>query len=125
MSLKAKFGLDGFDLAIQGALTAVLMGLFIGVGGGDEEGVAFAAMVLSGSLVVLAIRRSLGMRKQRRLGGEGVAEQRVVDLEQRVADLEAAQGRVYELEERLDFTERLLAREAEVRKLPSAEMRQP
>ncbi len=124
MSLKAKLGLDGFDLAIQGALTAVLMGLFIGVGGGDEEGVAFAAMVLSGSLVILAIRRSLAMRKQRRLEGDGVAEQRVVELEQRVADLEAAQARMYELEERLDFTERLLAREADLRKLPAGEVEQ-
>lgn len=124
MSLKAKLGLDGIDLAIQGVLTVIFMGLFFGVGGGDEDGAAAAAMVLSGSLVVLAIRRALAMRKQRRLEGDGVAEQRVVELEQRVADLEAAQARVYELEERLDFTERLLAREADVRKLPAGEVKQ-
>ena len=125
MSLKAKLGLDGFDLAIQGVLTAVVMGMFFGASGGNDEGALVAAMVFSSSLVLLAIRRALAMRKQRRLEGEGVPEQRVVDLEQRVADLEAAQARVYELEERLDFTERLLAREAEVRKLPPAEMKQP
>jgi hypothetical protein len=123
MSLKSSLGLDGFDLAIQGTITAVLMGLFIGLGG-DEEGLAAAAMVLSGSLVLLAIRRSLAMRKRRRLEGDGVADQRVVELEQRVADLEAAQARIYELEERLDFAERLLAREPEVRRLPAAEVKQ-
>jgi hypothetical protein len=37
--------------------------------------------------------------------------ERIAELEQRVVELESVQARVYELEERLDFTERLLARE--------------
>lgn len=38
---------------------------------------------------------------------------RIDELEQRVAELESVQGRVAELEERLDFAERLLARQAD------------
>ena len=38
---------------------------------------------------------------------------RVSDLEARVADLEIASARIAELEERLDFTERLLAQKSE------------
>ncbi len=35
--------------------------------------------------------------------------ERLAELEQRLGDLEAGQSRVAELEERLDFTERMLA----------------
>jgi hypothetical protein len=45
-------------------------------------------------------------------------EARVVQLEQRVAELEAGQARVAELEERMDFAERLLARPDAAGRLP-------
>lgn len=42
----------------------------------------------------------------------------VSDLRQRVVELEAQQSRVAELEERLDFAERLLAEQRSVAQLP-------
>jgi hypothetical protein len=45
-------------------------------------------------------------------------ETRVAQLEQRVAELEAGQARVAELEERMDFAERLLARPDAAGRLP-------
>ncbi len=59
------------------------------------------------ALMVRLIRESLLRVKKRAAdGGE-----RVEELERRVGELEAGQQRVAELEERLDFAERLLARE--------------
>ena len=49
--------------------------------------------------------------------GEVQAE-RVAELESRVAELESQQGRVLELEERLDFAERLLAQERGPARIP-------
>jgi hypothetical protein len=45
-------------------------------------------------------------------------EARVAQLEQRVADLEAGQTRLAELEERLDFAERLLVRPDAAARVP-------
>jgi hypothetical protein len=42
------------------------------------------------------------------------------EIEHRLAELEAREARVAELEERLDFAERLLTREAAARQLPGA-----
>src|SRR3990170_7708629 len=114
MSLKSASGLDGFDLAIHGLITAALMFAIGASLGGAEQAIVGVSIILAGSLVVLAIRRSLLLRRQRRTGvttGEMAAE-RIAGLEQRGSDLEAAHGRLAELEERLDFTERLLANPA-------------
>src|SRR6476469_306331 len=43
---------------------------------------------------------------------------RIDQLEKRVAELEAAQGRLAELEERVDFAERLLTRNEAAARLP-------
>jgi hypothetical protein len=61
--------------------------------------------------VVLVLRGPLGKALARRIeGGTDAPDPRVAELEHRVADLEHAQARVLELEERLEFAERLLAR---------------
>jgi uncharacterized coiled-coil protein SlyX len=54
-----------------------------------------------------------------RIEGKGGAalEQRVQELEQRVQSADQAEGRIAELEERLDFAERLLAQRGEPVKL--------
>jgi hypothetical protein len=130
MSLRRVVGLDAIDLILHFGLTAVIMGGFIGTGLDGEEAAVIGSMVLGTSLVVLGIRRTLALRKLRREENLGLptgeaAAQRIAELEQRVTDLESAQNRVYELEERLDFTERLLTREAEQRKLPVVEAPRP
>ena len=101
------FGMDGIDLLIQAGVTAMLMA-FVGVSRGPDE---MYPVLVGASLLVLGVRRALGLRALERRGlaiGEMAAE-RIADLEQRMSDLEAAQARVAELEERVDFTERLLA----------------
>jgi hypothetical protein len=100
-------GMDGIDLLIQAGVTAMLMA-FVGVSGGPNE---LYPVMIGASLLVLGVRRALGLRAAERRGlttGELAAE-RIAELEQRMGDLESAQARVAELEERVDFTERLLA----------------
>jgi len=74
-----------------------------------------ATAVIGGSLLLgpvgQAIARRLTGRRHERDGlttGEMAAE-RVADLEARVTELETHQLRMLELEDRLDFAERLLA----------------
>lgn len=58
----------------------------------------------------------------RRLAPGTVTDRAATDLAElraRVQELEAQQGRVQELEERLDFTERLLAQHREQARLPA------
>ena len=71
------------------------------------------AAVAGIALVLYPIARALA----RRLEGRGVSHellQQVDELRERVTDLESSQHRVAELEERLDFTERLLAQRRDV-----------
>jgi hypothetical protein len=99
--------MDGVDLLIQVGVTAMLMA-FVGVSRGPDE---MYPVMIGASLLVLGVRRALGLRAAERRGlttGEMSAD-RIADLEQRMADLEAGQSRVAELEERVDFAERLLA----------------
>lgn len=58
------------------------------------------------------LQRWIDRKHQRELaGGSGAGAQDVEELRARVAALEAGADRVQELEERLDFAERMLARE--------------
>lgn len=80
---------------------------------GPDSPVA-VGLVAAGSTMILAWRRSFARAGADALPvdtGEAAAL-RIVELEQRVAELEHAQARMLELEERLDFAERLLARPA-------------
>jgi Tfp pilus assembly protein PilO len=80
-------------------------------------GLVAIAMVAGAALVLFPIARAIA----RRLEGRGVSQellQQVEELRDRVRDLEASQHRVAELEERLDFTERLLAQRRDVEQLP-------
>jgi len=107
---RRNIGLDGFDLVLHIAVTCMLMA-WVGVSNGPEE---LFPMITGGSLVVLGVRRALALRKAGHQGlttGEMEAE-RIAELEQRVAELEANQAQVADLAERLDFAERLLAQSA-------------
>ena len=110
MSLKSRVGLDGFDIFVHLAVTACIF-FAMAISGAEEE----LFMVPAISLIVLAFRRRAALRRS---GGEpGEADARIEYLEHRLAELEAGQERMMELEERLDFAERLLTREADPRKL--------
>jgi Tfp pilus assembly protein PilO len=66
------------------------------------------------------IGRGLGRAMEVGAGAAGNPEHdaRIAQLEQRVAELEAVQARLTELEERVDFAERLLTRGEAAGRLP-------
>lgn len=102
-------GLDWFDLLLHGGITFALAVVGASAMRSQEE---FAiGLVVATSLGVLAWRRGRALRNVPALTtGEAQAE-RVAELESRVAELESQHSRVLELEERVDFAERLLAQE--------------
>jgi hypothetical protein len=105
--IKRWLGIDGFDLMIQVGITGMIMIIVDSASNGPGSDGAIAAVVAV-SLGVLAWRRS---RALKRMPAESTGEyqaERVAVLEDRVAELEQGQSRVLELEERLEFTERLL-----------------
>ncbi len=125
MSIKSAFGLDGVDLGIHVLVTGVILFWISAVNSSRDATIGCSVATVS-SLVLLDIRRRLALRRIERRGlttGEMAAE-RIAELEQRLAELEGAMGRVAELEERVDFAERLLAQSsAEQRALGGTEAR--
>ena len=98
-------------------------------GGGPSlpEAIAICVIAVSFGFVayklLLPLVRAFAARIEGR-GGSAVLEQRVSDLQQQLADTDGLQHRVAELEERLDFAERLLSQREEPARLP-AEGRRP
>ncbi len=82
---------------------------------GDLAPVVVSSIFLIAFASVLILRGPLGRALARRIeGGSAAAGEpallaTVAELEARMAELEQQAGRVHELEERLDFAERLLA----------------
>jgi flagellar biosynthesis/type III secretory pathway M-ring protein FliF/YscJ len=80
------------------------------------------AILAIASLVALAVLLRPVMRAwARRIGGEQASAaltEEVAELRERVAELEGSGGRLLELEERVDFAERVLAKRGEVERLP-------
>lgn len=74
----------------------------------------FAAVVL----ITYPLIRALARRIEGRSVPDQALQAEVEELRARVADLEQRQGVVHELEERMDFTERLLAQQREQARLP-------
>ncbi len=73
------------------------------------------------AVVLYPLMRALGRRLEGRgAAGDPALAATVEDLRQRMAELEAMQHRVMELEERVDFTERLLSQRREVERLPGS-----
>ena len=114
MSVRRWLGMDFMDLVIQFGVTVCLMA-WVGVSGGPKE---LFPMILGGSFLVWGTRRHFALK---RMKGDELSEgssERFADLEDRVRELETLQGRIMELEERQDFTERLLAQQREPGQLP-------
>lgn len=111
---KKWFGIDFIDFLIQfGVTIGVAVAASSASHGNDEVPVA---VVMTGSLLILAWRRTRALKQVASAPittGE-VQLERLAYLEDRVADLEQGQGRMLELEERLDFAERLLAKQRDV-----------
>lgn len=75
------------------------------------------AMCAAAAIILYPLMRAIGRRIEGR-GGDAELRHEVEDLRERVRELEAAQPRMAELEERLDFAERLLAQRRESEQLP-------
>lgn len=111
--MSSRLGIDWWDLIIHVFVTMMLaVALSEGIGLNEEFALP---VVFGGSALLLAFRRKLALRKQALGDGYSTGEmaaERIADLEARVADLEQAQTRVAELEERMDFSERLLTQQS-------------
>jgi hypothetical protein len=113
--IRRHLGLDWFDLLLHAGLTGCTIG-FIAMTDGPE---ALFPVIVGASLALLGLRRHTALKRRGLAGvtsGE-MAAVRLEDMEQRLAELEATQARVAELEERLDFAERMLAREPSDRRV--------
>ena len=105
------------------------MGPEIWVGQGPEilppwmvlppPGIALIMVALwaAAAVILYPLFRAIGRRIEGRVADPALQHE-VDELRERVRDLEAAQPRYAELEERLDFAERLLAQRREVDQLP-------
>lgn len=105
---RRNLGLDAFDLLVHVSLTIMVL-FFVAMSGGPEE---MFPVITGVSLLVLAVRRRIALKAGGTSAGLTTGEmaaERIAELEDRVAELEAAQQDVAELAERLDFAERLLA----------------
>jgi hypothetical protein len=92
----------------------------------DNEKVLIAGMMLAVLIVLAKVIIPIANAYARRIegnGSRGVPDPMVADLEGRVRELEAREHRVAELEERLDFAERMLAQQREAPRLGAGEQR--
>lgn len=105
--MNRRLGLDWWDVGLQ-----VLITFCLAVAAAEAEPMdtdVNIPVIVALSAVVLAVRRRLALRHTPPDVTTGeVQTLRFEDMEQRVADLEILAGRVAELEERMDFSERLL-----------------
>jgi hypothetical protein len=86
---------------------------------GDVAGAVVGSIFFLSVTAAVILRGPLGRALARRIeGGLGASDERMLQLESRVQELEAGQGRLAELEERVDFAERMLTRGDAVRRAP-------
>ncbi|MBP6670830.1 MAG: hypothetical protein KA180_15350 [Gemmatimonadales bacterium] len=109
-------GLDWFDLLLHAGVTFALCVVAGSVA--TEQPEALIGTVVAASLVALGLRRKRALQQAPGETTGEVQAERIFALEDRVAELEATQGRTLELEERLDFAERLLSQQREPARLP-------
>jgi Tfp pilus assembly protein PilO len=67
------------------------------------------AAAVACTIILWPIMRAIGRRMEHKAGPDPTLKAEVEHLHQRLAEMEPLQARVAELEERIDFTERLLA----------------
>jgi len=103
VSLKRWLGVDAVGLAIHATLTVCAIGFFMSQPGVHEERILFLGT--GASVLLLAVNRAIVRWRSR---PDDVPEPRLEELEHRLSELDGLQIRVMELEERLDFAERLL-----------------
>ncbi len=89
-----------------------------------QESILIALVIIAISAGVVVLLKPLVQALARRLEGRGVdtaLRGEVEELRQQVTELEPLRDRVHELEERMEFSERLLAQRREQDLLPRQE----
>lgn len=95
------------------ALPMEIVGPVVGIG-------AIIGFIVAGITVVRVVSSRFPSARDRARGLHVTEQDQMLgDLQARVSDLEQVRERVAELEERLDFTERLLAQQREAPRLGS------
>ena len=112
-AIKRMFGMDGVDIVIHLGVTFFLM-VLLDEKSSDGQGVAIIGVL---STVAFGVRRYFGLKHLPPATAGELADERLAELEARVGEMDLLQDRVHELEERLDFAERLLAQGREPERL--------
>ncbi|HKV75187.1 MAG TPA: hypothetical protein VJN95_11750 [Gemmatimonadales bacterium] len=107
-------GMDWFDVVVHVGVTIMACVAADALFPGRDEDVAIA-VVLAASLVLLGLRRRKALAE---LPDSPVGHARIEELEARLAELDQVHDRLVELEDRLDFTERMLGQQREQERLP-------
>lgn len=118
--MSRRLGLDGWAVGVHAFVTICLAVAFGEAAGAADDIVV--PLVLGGSALAFEWRRRRALKDAGPVGlttGEAAAH-RLAELEDRVAEIDLLHSRVMELEERVDFSERLLA-SREQRVVPGAE----
>jgi hypothetical protein len=109
------FGIDGRDITIHVGVSVVVAVVVGGAGGEfNYDGDFLATMLLAASAAWLVARIFVGRARQRGLPSAG-SEAGMEELDERLHQLEQERARLLELEERVDFAERMLVSEREKR----------
>jgi len=107
--MNRRIGMDWFDVGIHGFVT-ICLAIALSEAPGSNDDVVIP-VVFGTSAIVFAIRRRLALRRlppSTPTTGE-VEAVRLDELEQRMAEVDLLEARVAELENRVEFSERLLA----------------
>lgn len=115
--MKTRIGLDAWAIGVH-AFVTITLAVALGEASGPDDDIVIP-LVFGGSAMLFEWRRRRALAKGPPEGlttGE-VHLERMEELEQRVADVEILHARVAELEERLDFSERLLVQQQQPREL--------
>src|SRR6478736_1620560 len=112
---KRHFGLHPVDMAIH----AVVSGFIVAGLADASHNDSVALMTMAGVVAAYAWRRQRAIAALPATGMTS-GEVRLDEFHAQAEELHELRGRMIELEERVDFAERLLARQAEMEKLPEA-----
>lgn len=106
---RRQFGLHPVDMAIH-----ALVGGFLVAGVDDAlHAESVTLLALAGVIVFYAWRRDRAIAKLPSAGGMTSGEVRLAELDAQAEELHEVRTRMAELEERLDFAERMLAQQRE------------
>lgn len=110
--MSRRFGMDAWAIGVH-AFVTICAAVALGEAAGSADDIVIP-LTFASSAVLFEWRRRRALAEQGPVGltsGE-VAAHRLADVEDRMAELDLLHARIMELEERVDFAERIVARGA-------------